>query len=287
MPEQLVDRVTGFIRAHLRMLGYAAFGAAVFLVSVIATFPYTATLSALLQPLSLSLSASSQGFSLPMGAALHDVRLSSIQPSTPFAIESPNVTLTPAFGALLMGEPGVRIHARLYGGSVRATVYRTGESLGLSFDLSDVGLARIAILHGLGADVLGRISGGGWARLAGNDPMAASAQIGFRATDFTIRVARGFVPVRLGNVTGSLKLAHGALELTRLDSHGPDGMLHGRGKIILGPNPARSRIDLRVVMEPSVAGRRRLRVLFGLLPHPPGPHQPYVLTGPLLSPSIT
>jgi type II secretion system protein N len=287
MPEQIVARAMAFVRAHLRAFGYGAFGAMVFLVSLVATFPYTATLSALLEPLSLSLRSSSQGFSLPMGAALSDVRLASIQPSAPFAIESPNVTLTPAFGALLLGEPGVRVHARLYGGAVRATIYRRGGGLGLSFDMNGVGLARITSLHEFGAKVLGRLSGSGWARLASNDPAAASAQINFHAAELTIRVARGFVSIRLGDVTGALSLARGALEVTRLDSHGPDGMLHGHGTIRLGPDPAQSRIDLQLVIEPTIAGRRRLGVLFGLLPHPPGPHQPYVLTGPLIAPSIS
>jgi type II secretion system protein N len=276
-----------FVRAHLRAFGYGAFGAVVFLVSLVATFPYTATLSALLEPLSLSLRSSGQGFSLPLGAALSDVRLASIQPAAPFVIESPSVTLAPAFGALLLGEPGVRVHARLYGGAVRATIYRRGGSLGLSFDLNDVGLARITALREFGADVLGRLSGSGWARLASNDPAAASARINFHAAELTIRVARGFVPIRLGDLTGALRLARGALEVTRLDSHGPDGMLHGHGTIHLGPDPAQSRIDLQLVIEPTLAGRRRLGVLFDLLPHPPGPHQPYVLSGPLIAPSIS
>jgi type II secretion system protein N len=287
MLERLAIRVAEFVRAHLRAFGYVAFGAAVFLVSLIATFPYTATLSALLEPLNLSLTSSGQAFSLPLGAALSDVRLASTQPAAPFELESSKVTLAPAFGALLLGEPGVRVHARIYGGAVHATVYRSGAGLGLSFDLSDVGLARIAALREFGANVLGRLSGSGWARLEGNDPTAARARIDFRAADLTIRVARGFVPVRLGDVTGALRLARGELEVTRLNSHGPDGRLHGHGTIHLGPDPAQGRIDMRLVIDPSPAGRKRLGVLFGLLPHPPGPRQPYVVTGPLFAPSIS
>lgn len=287
MPESFSARLLAFVRGHLRAIGYTAFGALVFLISLAATFPYTATLSALLAPLSLTLSSSGQGFSLPIGAALRDVRLASLQPNTPFEVESPSVTLAPAFGSLLLGEPGVRMHAQLYGGAVRATVYREGSGLGLSFNLNDVGLARITALHELGASVLGRLYGEGWVRLVGADPTAASGHIRFRTDGLTIRVARGFAPLKLGSVTGSLKVAHGALDLTQLKSHGPDGSIHGHGTIRLAPDVAHSQIDLRLVVEPSIQGRRRLGVLFGLLPHPPGPHQPYVLTGSLLAPSVS
>lgn len=276
-----------FVREHLRVLVYAGFGLAVFVVSLAATFPYAATLSALLTPLSLRLSSAGEGFSPPLGAALNDVRLLSIEPAAPFEVESSHVTLAPAYGALLLGEPGVRVHAQLYGGALRVTVYRRGGRIGLSFSLSDMGLARIAALHALGGSVLGRLSGDGWARLEGNDPMAASAQLDFRAADLTISVARGFAPIRLGAVNGSLSLAHGALEVARLDGHGPDGVLAGRGTVRLGPDAARSKLDLRLTLEPSPAGRSRLGVLLRLLPHPPGPREPYVLTGPLLSPSIS
>lgn len=287
MPEGLSARLAAFARAHLRTIGYAGFGVAVFVASLAATFPYAATLSALLQPLSLSLSSAGQGFSPPLGAALSDVRLVSIEPSAPFEVESSDVTLAPAFGALLLGEPGVRVHARLYGGALRATVYRKGAGVGLSFSLSDLGLARVSALHGLGANVLGRLSGDGWAQLASNDPTAASAQFDFHAADLTIRVARGFAPIRLGAVEGSLRLARGALEVTRLDGRGPDGVVSGRGTVRLGADAAQSTVDLRLTIEPSPQGRKRLGVLFGLLPHPPGPREPYLLTGPLLRPSIS
>ncbi len=287
MAEPLSARLAAFARGHLRAIGYAGFGAAVFVASLAATFPYAATLSALLQPLSLSLSSAGQGFSPPLGAALSDVRLVSIEPSAPFELESPNVTLAPAFGSLLFGEPGVRVHAQLYGGALHATVYRKGAGVGLSFSLSDLGLARITALHGLGGNVLGRLSGNGWAQLADNDPMAANARIDFHAADLTIGVARGFPPIRLGAVRGSLRLARGALELTRLDARGPDGVVSGRGTIRLGTDIGQSNLDLRLTLDPSPEGRKRLGVLLGLLPHPPGPREPYVLTGALLRPSIS
>src|SRR5579863_1166237 len=199
----------GFAREHRNAIVYAAFGAAVFLASLAATFPYAATLTALLQPLRIGFSSSGQGLNLPLGATLSDVRVVSLEPASPFEIESPGVTLAPALGALLLGEPGVRVHAQLYGGALRATVYRSGAAIGVSFKLSDMGLSQVAALHGLGGNVIGRISGGGWAEMTSNDTGKATGEFDFRTADLTIQVAEGFAPIRLGKVEGALKLAPG------------------------------------------------------------------------------
>jgi type II secretion system protein N len=277
----------GFAREHRNAIVYATFGAAVFIASLAATFPYAATLTALLRPLRIGFSSSGQEINLPLGAALSDVRLVSLEPASPFEIESPDVTLAPALGALLLGEPGVRVHAQLYGGALRATVYRKRAVIGVSFSLSDMGLARMAVLRTFGGNVLGRISGGGWAELAGNDTAATTGKFDFRTADFTIRVAEGFAPIRLGKVDGTLKLARGgALRVSNLSGNGPDGAIQGQGTIRLGPDASQSRIDLALTIEPSAEGRKRLGVLFGLLPHPPDARA-YLLSGPLLAPSIS
>ena len=287
MADGLGIRLGGFAREHRNAIVYSAFGAAVFIASLAATFPYAATLTALLRPLSLGFSSSSQGISLPLGAALSDVRVVSLEPASPFEIESPDVTLAPALGALLLGEPGMRVHARLYGGALGATVYRKGAAIGVSFALRDMGLARMAALRGLGGNVLGRISGGGWAEMVGNDTAAATGELDFRTADLTLRVAEGFAAIRLGKLEGTIKLARGgALRVSKLSGHGPDGAIQGQGTIRLGPDAGQSRIDFALTIQPSVEGRKRLGVLFGLLPHPPGP-QPYMLSGPLLTPSIS
>jgi type II secretion system protein N len=287
MADGLGARVGGFARDHRNAIVYAAFGAAVFIASLAATFPYAATLTALLRPLSLGFSSSAQGLSLPLGAALNDVRLASLEPAAPFELESSRVTLAPALGALLLGEPGVRVHARLYGGTLGATVYRSGARISVKFAMSDMGLARIAALRALGATVLGRFSGKGWAKLAGQDAAAASGELKFSTDDLTIRVAEGFAPIRLGKVEGSLMLARGgALRVSELSGHGPDGAIQGHGTIHFASNAAQSHIDFALTIEPSAEGRKRLSVLFGLLPHPPGP-RPYLLSGSLLTPSIS
>jgi type II secretion system protein N len=285
--ETLSTRLGGFAREHRNAIFCFAFAAAVFVASVAATFPYAATLTALLRPLGLGFSASSQTLRLPLGTALSDVRVVSLEPASAFEIESPAVTLAPALGALLLGEPGVRVHAQLYGGALAATVYRKGAQIGISFALSDMGLAGVAPLRATGGNLLGRISGKGWAEMAGNDPGASRGELDFHTEDLTLQVADGFAPIRLGDVEGRLKLAlGGALRVSKLSGHGPDGTIQGQGTIRLGFDARQSRIDFALTIEPSAEGRQRLGVLFGLLPHPPGP-RPYLLSGPLLTPSIS
>ncbi len=287
MPERPLARLGDFARAHRDALLYAGFGALVFIASLAATFPYTATLAALLRPLRLGFSSSGQAISLPLGASLSDVRLVSLEPSSPFEIESPDVTLAPALGALLLGRPGVRVHARIYGGALRATVYRSGAKIGVRFALSDMGLARIAALRETGINVVGRVSGDGSAKLATADASAASGTFAFRTADLSLQIASGFAPIRLGKVEGEARLSPGgALRISSLTGQGPDGAIDGHGTIRLGPDARQSRIDFALTIQPSAEGRRRLGVLFGLLPHPPDA-RPYLLSGPLLAPSMS
>ena len=287
MPERPLARLGDFARAHRYALLYAGFGALVFIASLAATFPYAATLAALLRPLRLGFSSSGQAISLPLGASLSDVRLVSLEPSSPFEIDSPDVTLAPALGALLFGRPGVRVHARIYGGALHATVYRSGTEIAVRFALNDMGLARIAALRETGINVLGRVSGDGSAKLAAADASAASGTFAFRTEDLSLQVTSGFAPIRLGKVNGEARLSSGgALRISSLTGKGPDGVIDGHGMIRLGPDARRSRIDFALTIQPSAEGRRRLGVLFGLLPHPPDA-RPYLLSGPLLAPSVS
>jgi type II secretion system protein N len=287
MVDGFAARLSDFAREQRNAIVYSAFGVVFFIASLAATFPYVATLTALLQPLSLAFTSSGQGFHLPLGAELSDVRVVSLDASSPFEIESPQVTLAPAIGALLLGEPGVRVHAQIYGGTLGATLYRNGAKVGVSFSLSDMGLARLAALRAFGGSVLGRVSGGGWAEIAGNKAGTATGELNFSTADLTIQVAEGFAPIRLGQVEGALKLARGGmLRVTKLSGRGPDGEIHGQGTIHIGPDARQSQIDFQLTIQPSAEGRSRLGVLFGLLPHPPG-SQPFVLSGPLLTPSIS
>jgi type II secretion system protein N len=287
MAELPAERLGRFAREHSSALIYCGFGLLVFIASLAATFPYVATLSALLKPANLRFSASGQGISFPLGAALQDVRLASLEPDSQFEVESSRVTLAPALGALLLGEPGLRVRARLYGGRVRATLYRSRTRVGVSFIASGIGLARVAALRRMGGHLLGRVSGGGWAEFDSANPSAMNGDFEFRAKDFTMQLADGMAPMRLDTVTAVMSLMHnGALRIKSLTGSGPDGTIQGQGTIMLGGDAQDSRIAFALALRPSDEGRRRLGVLFSLLPHPPDARA-YLLSGPLLSPSIS
>jgi len=160
-------------------------------------------------------------------------------------------------------------------------------AIGVSFKLSDMGLAQVAAMRGLGGNVIGRISGAGWAEMVANGTGVATGELDFRTANLTIRVAEGFAPIRLGKVQGSFKLAPGgALRVNRVSGRGPDGEIEGHGTIRMGLNAAQSQINLAFTIIPSAQGRTRLGVLFGLLPHPPDARS-YLLSGPLLAPSLS
>ena len=286
MAETAAERLARFAREHSSALMYCGFGLLIFVSSLAATFPYAETLSALLRPANLRFSSAGQGISFPLGAALKDVRLDSLEPGSQFEVQSPRVTLAPALGALLLGEPGLRVRARLYGGRVRATLYRDKTRVGLSFIASGIGLARMALLRGMGGHLLGRLSGGGWAEFDSENPSATSGDFEFRTTDFTLRIADGVAPIRLDTMTAIMSLTHGgALRIKSLAGSGPDGTIQGQGTIVLGADARDSRIAVALMLRPSDEGRRRLGVLFSLLPHPPD-SRAYLLSGSLLSPSL-
>jgi hypothetical protein len=88
-------------------------------------------------------------------------------------------------------------------------------------------------------------------------------------------------------MTAIMSLTHGgALRIKSLAGSGPDGTIQGQGTIVLGDDARDSRIAVALMLRPSDEGRRRLGVLFSLLPHPPD-SRAYLLSGPLSSPSIS
>ena len=69
----------------------------------------------------LEVSSTSQSASFPFGARLAGVRLNSTRPaSAGLIVESPAVTIAPAFLSMLTLHPGVRVNAALYNGIVNA-----------------------------------------------------------------------------------------------------------------------------------------------------------------------
>ncbi len=276
-----------FWRGHLAVVGYAAFGLILFIVFVVANFPYAQTLSSILAPLGLKLSYVDQRLSLPLGAELRGVRLVSTDGATYATLaEGTDVALAPTLGSLLVGAPGIRIYVELYGGDVRAAIYRSGHAIGLSFIANGLKLDRYPKLSELGTRLEGRLSGAGSAVLSGANLFENQGQVKLAATSLVVKVAAGFPPVRLGELNGTLELNRGILNIKQVDSHGTDLAMTADGSIHLMPNLPGSQLDIRLRIEPTASGRAHLRFLLGLLPRPPD-STPYTLHGPILAPSIS
>ena len=127
---------------RLIRIGYALVGVTLFAAYLISTFPYSATLSKVLAPMGLEVTSTSQSASFPFGARLAGVRLTSTRTaSAGLLVESPAVTIAPAFLSMLTLHPGVRVKAALYDGVVNVTIRPSGGGTAIGYDLDSVHIA--------------------------------------------------------------------------------------------------------------------------------------------------
>ncbi|HUY18342.1 MAG TPA: type II secretion system protein GspN [Candidatus Binataceae bacterium] len=276
-----------FWRSHLLAIGYIGIGMLVFVVFLAADFPYGQALTSMLAPLNLALTYTDHHARLPIGTELDGVRLSNtLMPGAPPLLDGANVTLAPALGSLLLGRPGIHLEAELYGGFVSLVLYRISHGVGVGMDASSLDLSRYDELVRMGVNARGFLSGRGSGSLPNLDPMLGSGQVHLKLTHFTLRVIRGLPTLRFGDLDGSAHVEGGVVTVDSLDAAGGDFTVSASGTIRLAADLPDSLIDLRVKLEPTPSGRRRLGPLFQMLPHPPGA-QPYLVRGRLAAPQIS
>ena len=281
---------TQWPRRRITLAAYIAVGAVVFVLFLIASFPYNATISSMLAPYHLKLTYDYQRISPPIGAKLVNVSLAPIGAGPAGALlQSPEVTLAPTLAALLLGRPGLHVDAHLYDGLVKVTIHQRAGVTDLDFNLSAINPARCLPLRSIGAMVEGRIAGRGSARIASLDLPDNTAQMTLDAQQVALTVINGigFPPVELGHVTGNLQLAQGALAIDHVRAEGGDAELEADGSIQIGQTLADSTIELRFSLKPTPSGRDHLGFFLNFLPHRADPDMPYVLSGPLLSPTLS
>ena len=275
------------LRGRQAIIGYAILGALLFVAFLAASFPYGDTLTSILAPYKLKVVYQSQHMSAPIGAALINVRLiSTADPSGQALVQSPEVRLAPTIGSLFFGRPGLNVRADLYGGTVSASIHRKGAMVDLSFAIRSVNLEDSDPLHELGALMSGHISGAGSAEISDDEIAQDTGQLALSADDLSVNVMTGFPPIRLGALTGNVRLVDGTLKISGVEGHGADVNLKADGTVELAQNVADSPVDLKVFLDPTPEGRARLRLFLGFLPHPPG-SAPYLVHGRLAAPSIS
>jgi len=276
-----------FWRANLQTVYYLAFGVILFVVFFTSNFPYGDVLASTFNRFNLAFTFRDQRASPPMGAILTSVRLANpLTPDAPAFLDNVDLRLSPAIGSLLIGRAAIDISAALYGGQLDATVYRRGGLTDVSMDASGLDLGSYDGLVRFGINAAGTVSANGSAVLNADDWTADSGTLELDATDFNLRIARGLPAIRLARITATASLDNSIIKINSLEGSGGDLKLMVAGSIRLGADPSQSFVDLRVIIQPTAAGRARLGILLGMLPHPPGP-EPYLIRGPLMAPSIS
>jgi type II secretion system protein N len=273
------------------LAAYFAVGLAVFVLFLVASFPYNATMSSMLAPYHLRLTYDRQRISLPLGAKLFNVSLVPTLPGQGDALlQSPEVTLAPTLSALLLGRPGLRVTARLYDGMVRVALrQQLHGATDIAFQLDAINPARCAPLTALGAIIEGRVTAAGTARIVSPSVADNSAQMTIQGHGVVLTLVNGFgfPPMALGDVSGMLRLDQGTLALDQIHVANGDAAIDGSGTIQLGQSLADSTIELNFTLIPTPAGRDHLGFFLQALPHHEDSATPYNLSGPLLAPRLS
>jgi type II secretion system protein N len=284
--ESPADAPAPYRGTRLIRFGYVAVGLSLFAAYLISTFPYSTTLSNVLAPMGLEVSSSSQSASFPFGARLSGVRLISTRPaSAGLLVESPAVTIAPAFLSMLTMHPGVRVKAALYDGLVNVTLRPSRLGTAINYDLDSVELARQQLWTVPGASAAGALSGSGNLLLSPDD-IAETGDGVLSAVGLTLTSAFASSPIRLGEGHSKFKLDQGTLTIEQLTTSGGDLTITAEGTIQLAPDPGQSELAIEFTLSIAPAASSQLAVLQAVLPHPPGP-QPYHLTGTLNAPRIS
>ncbi len=273
-------------RPRFIRIAYAAVGLTLFAAYLISTFPYSSTLTKVLAPMGLEVSSTSQSASFPFGARLSGVRLISTRPSSAgLLVESPAVTIAPAFLSMLTMHPGVRVKASLYDGIVNVTLRPSHLGTAISYVLDSIELAHQQLWTIPGASAAGALSGSG-SLLLSPDDIAENGDGVLSAAGLTFTSALASSPIRLGEGHSKFKLDQGTLTIEQLTTSGGDLTLTAEGTVQLAPDPGDSELAIDFTLSTAPAAASQLAVLLTILPHPPGP-EPYHLTGTLNSPRIS
>ena len=280
---RLINRA--FIREHAIQIAYLVAGAVLFVAFLFATFPYTDAISGVLQPMGLRLGSRENGINFPIGIKMTGVSLDSTFDGRA-VFQSDQLRITPSLLSMLIGSPGVKVHADAYGGKLEVRARRSGDATSLSFTGSDLHLERYTALRTLGLNLGGAVSGDGDFSISQQGVAADRGEINLTGADALFRLFPGSPPIKIGSLIANLKLDNGKLTLQKIESHGGDLTISARGVIELEPYLPDSGVAIRFQIETTPAGRAQLGLLLNFLPHPPNA-TPYFIHGTLGAPALS
>jgi type II secretion system protein N len=280
---RLINR--DFIRRHAIQIAYGAAGAILFVTFLFATFPYADALSGVLQPMGLRLGSRESGISFPIGIKMTGVSLDSVIDGRS-VFQSDQLRISPSLLSMLIGSPGVKVHADAYGGKLELRARRSGDATSLSFSGSDLLLERYTALRTLGLNLGGVLSGDGDLLISQQGVAADHGEINLSGADALFRLFPGSPPIKIGKLVATIKLDKGKLTLEKMESHGGDLTISGRGVIELEPYLPDSGVAIRFQLETTPVARAQLGILLNFLPHPPNA-TPYFVHGTLGAPALS
>jgi len=274
-------------REHQLELAYGVAAFILFLGFLFTTFPYSLALQGALAPMGLRVESSGQGFALPFGARLENVRVRSMGTGTPPVFESESVRVWPALGSLLLFHPGVSASAKAYDGTLRLDAHRSGDGAVISFGADSVDLAHVRLLKEIGAALGGVLSGDGDITIDPVSPDDDSGEIHLTAKGFMFRIPGPMPALGFGDTELRAHLDRGIIVIDQLKSKDGDLDIDGHGSLRLDPSDWRqSHLAIQFTLLPSATARRRLSFLLAFLPHPPGT-APYKLGGTVATPQLS
>ncbi len=286
MPDFAEIMSADYWREHSIVLAYAVGALILFVVFIIGTFPYDQALTGALMPLGLEIAYASERPGLPVGAVFEGVRLISVDhPAAAPLMQSESLKLVPGLG-ILVGHPSVGLRARMYGGQVKAQLWRRGDVTGLYLDAAGIDLSRYPMPPAVPPGLKGTASAIAELQSFGPALTSQSGTISLDGHSVELPLIKGLPPLRFARLQGSCTIDHATVRVNMLQGDGPDLAISGSGVIHLGPTPAQTMIDLSMRITPTIAGRARLGLLFAFLPHPPD-NRPYIFHGPLLAPQAS
>ncbi len=291
-------------KASSPVLRYTILAGALLLVMVLATFPYTETISAFLAPIDLEIISERQTIAFPFGAELHNVNLVSASDGQSLLC-APKVTVSPEIVWLLLGQLCVRFHANVFGGILDAAVRRKVQNTVVNFEFASLNLAEVSssektielllrapqhrteppqtlTRHNLD----GHLSGHGWIQINGPELVTMNGKITVTVRDLRADLVRGMPPLEFGIAHARISVDGRILTLNDVTAEGPDGALAASGEIRLGYDVLDSVTHLALVLKPAARGVASFGMFLNILPHPPDAG-PYHIDGPIRSPTVS
>jgi len=277
---------------------YGSYGAALFGVFLLVTFPYDVIIKRALAGFNgpVTIAFHDAGFAWHRGIVVNRLALHSVEPTLVSPVlEADRVWVRPALGSLLRGNPyGIEVQADIYGGNAYADADMANGLLVGQLTLDALSLGRYRLLASMLEE--GRLGGRVDARFTFETTLAApdAGQIlgSIRLTRAALEAAKiagfGMPDIHIDNGEIEFAYRNGRLDLTELTARGREILLDADGQISLRAPVEDSVLNLRASIAPGPEAPDDIRGLLELIPRPPGAgaDAPLRVTGTIARPRL-